>query len=145
MQTVSSIKSKKMMLWIIIVSAILLILLIVRLAVIQFVDGNKLKQLAYEQQTLNRKITSKRGTIYDATGKNILAQSSTVETVTVNSINIPEDKKELVSKALSDILELDYEETLKKVKKRSSIETIAKKVEKDKTNELRQWISSFRL
>ena len=64
MQTVSSIKSKKMMLWIIIVSAILLILLIVRLAVIQFVDGNKLKQLAYEQQTLNRKITSKRGKIY---------------------------------------------------------------------------------
>ena len=139
MQTVSSIKNKKMMLWIIIVSAILLILLIIRLAVIQFVDGNKLKQMAYEQQTLNRKITSKRGTIYDATGKNILAQSSTVETVTVNSINIPEDKKELVSKALSDILELDYEETLKKVKKRSSIETIAKKVEKDKTNELRQW------
>lgn len=140
MQTVSSIKSKKMMLWIIIVSAILLILLIVRLAVIQFVDGNKLKQLAYEQQTLNRKITSKRGTIYDATGENILAQSSTVETVTVNSTNIPEDKKELVSKALSDILELDYEETLKKVQKRSSIETIAKKVEKDKTNELRQWM-----
>lgn len=140
MQTVSSIKNKKMMLWIIIVSAILLILLIIRLAVIQFVDGNKLKQMAYEQQTLNRKITSKRGTIYDATGKNILAQSSTVETVTVNSINIPEDKKELVSKALSDILELDYEETLKKVKKRSSIETIAKKVEKDKTNELRQWM-----
>ena len=101
MQTVSSIKSKKMMLWIIIVSAILLILLIVRLAVIQFVDGNKLKQLAYEQQTLNRKITSKRGTIYDATGENILAQSSTVETVTVNSTNIPEDKKELVSQALS--------------------------------------------
>ena len=46
----------------------------------------------------------------------------------------------MVSKALSDILELDYEETLKKVQKRSSIETIAKKVEKDKTNELRQWM-----
>ena len=140
MQTVSSIKSKKMMLWIIIVSAILLILLIVRLAVIQFVDGNKLKQLAYEQQTLNRKITSKRGTIYDATGENILAQSSTVETVTVNSTNIPEDKKELVSKALSDILELDYEETLKKVQKRSSIETIAKKVEEDKITTLKTWM-----
>ena len=140
MQTVCSIKNKKMMIWIIAVSSILLILLIVRLAVIQFVDGNKLKQMAYEQQTLNRKVTSKRGTIYDASGKNILAQSSTVETVTVNSINIPDDKKELVSKALSDILGLDYEETLKKVKKRSSIETIAKKVEKDKTNELREWM-----
>ena len=109
MQTVCSIKNKKMMLWIIIVSAFLLVLLIVRLAIIQFVDGNKLKQMAYEQQTLNRKITSKRGTIYDATGKNVLAQSSTVETVTVNSINIPEDKKESVSRALSEILDIDYE------------------------------------
>ena len=140
MQTVCSIKNKKMMLWIIIVSAFLLVLLIVRLAVIQFVDGNKLKQMAYEQQTLNRKITSKRGTIYDATGKNVLAQSSTVETVTVNSINIPEDKKESVSRALSEILDVDYEKTLKKLKKRSSIETIAKKVDKEKTNELRKWM-----
>ena len=140
MQTVCSIKNKKMMLWIIIVSAFLLFALIVRLGIIQFVDGNKLKQMAYEQQTLNRKITSKRGTIYDATGKNILAQSSTVETVTVNSTNIPEDKKEIVSKALSEILNVDYEKTLKKVKKRSSIETIAKKVDKEKTNELRKWM-----
>ena len=140
MQTVCSIKNKKMMLWIIIVSAFLLVLLIVRLAIIQFVDGNKLKQMAYEQQTLNRKITSKRGTIYDATGKNVLAQSSTVETVTVNSINIPEDKKESVSRALSEILDIDYEKTLKKIKKRSSIETIAKKVDKEKTNELRKWM-----
>lgn len=140
MQTVCSIKNKKMMLWIIIVSAFLLVLLIVRLAIIQFVDGNKLKQMAYEQQTLNRKITSKRGTIYDATGKNVLAQSSTVETVTVNSINIPEDKKESVSRALSEILDIDYEKTLKKIKKRSSIETIAKKLDKEKTNELRKWM-----
>ena len=51
MQTVCSIKNKKMMIWIIIISSLLLILLIVRLAVIQFVDGNKLKQMAYEQQT----------------------------------------------------------------------------------------------
>ena len=140
MQTTCSIKNKKMMMWVIIISTILLILLIIRIAVIQFIDGNKLKQMAYEQQTLNRKITSKRGTIYDASGENVLAKSSTVETVTVNSTNIPEDKKEMVSKALAEILEVDYETTLKKVKKRSSIESIAKKVEKDKTNKLRQWM-----
>ena len=72
-------------------------------------------------------------------GKKYIAQSSTVETVTVNSINIPDDKKELVSKALSDILGWIMRK-LKKSKKRSSIETIAKKVEKDKTNELREWM-----
>ena len=97
-------------------------------------------KLAYEQQTLDRKINPKRGTIYDATGKNILAVSSTVETVTVNPGNISTENKEKVAKVLSDIFELDYETVLKKVKKRSSIETIVKKVEKEKTDELRKWM-----
>ena len=140
MQTTCSIKNKKMMMWAIIIALVLMFLLIIRIAVIQFIDGDKLKQMAYEQQTLNRKITSKRGTIYDASGEIVLAKSSTVETVTVNSTNIPEDKKEMVSKALSEILDVDYETTLKKVNKRSSIETIAKKVDKDKTDELRKWM-----
>ena len=140
MQTTCSIKNKKMMMWAIIIALVLMFLLIIRIAVIQFVDGDKLKQMAYEQQTLNRKITSKRGTIYDASGEIVLAKSSTVETVTVNSTNIPEDKKDMVSKALSEILDVDYETTLKKVNKRSSIETIAKKVDKDKTDELRKWM-----
>lgn len=140
MQIRCNIKNKKMMLWLIIISLIILILLIIRLAVIQFVDGNKLKEMAYEQQTLNRKITSKRGTIYDSTGKNILAQSSTVETVTVNSMNIPSERKEELAKAFSDILGVDYDEVLKKLNKKSSIETIAKKVEKSYTDELRKWM-----
>lgn len=36
---------------------------------------------------------------------------------------------------------MDYEKVLKKVKKRSSIETIVKKVDKDKADELRIWMS----
>ena len=47
-------------------------------------------------------------------GKNVLAVSATVETVTINPINIPEEQKEKVAKAFSDIFELDYEKTLKK-------------------------------
>ena len=73
-------------------------------------------------------------------GKNVLAVSSTVETVTINPINIPEEHKEKVAKAFCDIFELDYEKTLKKVKKRSSIETIVKKVDKEKTDKLRIWM-----
>ena len=34
----------------------------------------------------------------------------------------------------------EYEKVLKKVTKRSSIETISKKVEKEKTDELRKWM-----
>ena len=132
--------SKKKMRNVLFISFLIIICLIVRLGYIQLIQGKELAKLAYEQQTLNRKINPKRGTIYDATGKNILAISSTVETVTVNPGNISAENKEKVAKALSDIFELDYETVLKKVKKRSSIETIVKKVEKEKTDELREWI-----
>ena len=92
------------------------------------------------QQTLDRSINPKRGTIYDATGKNILAISSSVETVTVNPGNIKKEDKEKVAKKLSELFELDYETVLKKVTKRRSIETIVKKVDKEKTDELRRWM-----
>ena len=48
-------------------------------------------------------------------GKNVLAVSSTVETITVNPVNISKEDKEKVARALSDIFETDYEKTLKKV------------------------------
>ena len=119
---------------------IVLILLIVRIGYIQLIQGSQLRELAYEQQTLDRYINPKRGTIYDATGKNILAVSSTVESVTVNPVNIDKKDKEKVAKALAEILELDYENILKKVNKRISIETIAKRVDKEKTDKLRVWM-----
>ena len=107
---------------------LIILILIGRLGFIQFIQGEELSSLAYEQQTLDRKINPKRGTLYDATGKKVLAVSSTVETVTINPGNISKENKEKVAKKLSELFELDYEKTLKKVTKRSSIETIAKKV-----------------
>lgn len=92
----------------------ILVLLIGRIGYIQIIQGRRLRYLAYEQQTLDRYINPKRGTIYDATGKNILAVSSTVESVTVNPSNIDKKDKEKVARVLSDIFELDYETVLKK-------------------------------
>ena len=75
---------KKKMRNILFISFIIIVILIGRVGYIQLLQGKELSTLAYEQQTLDRTINPKRGTIYDATGKNILAVSSTVETVTVN-------------------------------------------------------------
>ncbi len=122
------------------ISFLICILLIVRIGVIQFVQGAELQTMAYMQQTLNRKINPKRGTIWDATEKTMLAVSASVETVTINPENIKKEDKEKAARVLSDIFELDYENVLKKVNKNSSIETIAKKVEKDKTDKLRIWM-----
>ena len=133
-------RRKRMKVWIFVV-CLIGVLFMGRIGWIQFVMGDELRQMAYTQQTLDRSVNPKRGTIYDAMGKNILAISSTVNTITVNPTNISKNDKEKVSKALSDIFDLDYEKVLKKVKKRSSIETIVKKVDKDKADELRIWMS----
>lgn len=131
---------KKRMRNAIIVVFLVATLMIGRIAWIQFIDGDRLKYMAYVQHTLDRKINPKRGTIYDATGTKVLAVSATVRTITVNPVNIAKEDKEKVAKALSEIFNVDYETTLKKVSKRSSIETIARKVEKEQADELMRWM-----
>ena len=85
------------------IAFLLMTLLIGRIGFIQFVQGKELSEMAYEQQTLDRSINPKRGTIYDCTGENILAVSSTVETVTVNPTNIKSEDKEKVAKKIYKI------------------------------------------
>ena len=136
----TKLSSKKKMRNILFISFLIITCLVGRLGYIQLIKSEELSSLAYQQQTLNRNINPKRGTIYDATGKTALAVSSTVETVSVNPGNIAEENKEKVAKELSTLFELDYETVLKKVKKRSSIETIVKKVDKEKTDQLRIWM-----
>lgn len=138
----ANISRKRRITYSLFVSFTILALLIVRIGFIQLVQGEELKTMAYKQQSIDRVINPKRGTIYDATGKNILAVSATVETVTINPLNIKEEDKEKTAKFLSDLFGLDYEKILKKVKKRSSIETIAKKIDKEKTDELRIWMKN---
>ncbi len=129
-----------------IVIIIILVLLLGRIGYIQFVDGAYLTELAYQQQTINQILSPKRGNIYDSTGK-ALAISAQVDTITINPTKIVGDTdeetqalKETVAKGLSDIFELDYEETLEKVNSDSQVETIIKKVEQEKVDELEAWM-----
>lgn len=121
---------------------IVFVLFTIRLAYIQFVWGAELSEKAWEQQSQSRSITAKRGTIYDSTGKYILAENSSVESISINPTNIPQEIKDKVAHALCDIFELDYEKISKKVHKRSSIESIVKKVDKSKADELRNWMDT---
>ena len=122
------INNKKKMLRALFVVFLVLTILTGRISYIQFAQGANLQKLAYEQQVQERLISAKRGIIYDSTEKYMLAISSTVSTVTVNPTNIIEKDKEKVASKLSDLFNLDYETVLKKVSKRSSIETFVKKV-----------------
>ena len=139
MQTIN-LKNKKKMRNTLFIAFLILLLLLSRICYIEFIQGKELQVLAYEQQVQKRAVNPRRGTIYDSSEKYTLAISSTAYTVSVNPTNIPSDKKELIAKKLTEIFDLDYETVLKKVSKRSSIETIIKKIEKDKADELRTWL-----
>lgn len=133
---------KRRMRFALICSTIIFLGLATRVGYIQFFEGEKLQQMAYLQQTLNRNINPKRGTIYDSSGKVALATSSSVETITVNPVNIPSNEKEKVATELTQLFNLKYEDVLKKVNKKTAIETIAKKVDKNQTKELRLWMET---
>lgn len=124
---------------------LVLILLIGRIGYIQFIQGGSLQVLAYEQQVQRRAVNSKRGTIYDATGKYILAVSSTAYTITANPTNISEKNKEIIARKIADMFSLDYEKTLKKLKKRSSIEIIVKKIDETQADEFRKWLQENKI
>ena len=126
--------------------------LIFRIGYIQFVNGSEYKESAYKQQTINRIISPKRGTIYDATGKS-LAISANVDTITINpKLIVVKDsdpevaeiktnaRKEKVAQAFADIFGLDYDTMLEKVNSSASLETIIKKVEQNKVDELKNWM-----
>jgi len=130
---------------------ILFLLLIFRLIWLQFVQGSDLKEQAYNQQTTDQIISTSRGTIYDSTGKT-LAISTPTDTVTINPKKIvgsndeeTKAKKEKVAKAFSEIFELDYNETLEKVNSTSNVQTIAKKVDKDKIDKLKEWMETEKI
>jgi len=122
----------------------ILALLIIRLFWIQFIDGAWLKEKAYRQQTSSTLISPDRGSILDVNGK-YLAKSEPVDTISINPSKISKENKTLVAKGLSEIFELDYEETLTKVNSSSSVETIIKKVENDKVEELKKWMTDNKI
>lgn len=143
--------SKKYLRNMLIVIITLFVLLTSRLFFLQIVDGEHLTNLAVEQQTTSEIISSKRGNIYDSTGV-ALAKSETVDTISINPKKIVKKKdkdtkayKELVAKGLSNIFKLDYKETLAKVNSTASVETIVKKVEENKVNELKKWMKDNKI
>lgn len=131
---------------------VVFLIIIFRIGWLQFVEGASLKEMMYDQLITSEILTPKRGSIYDSTGKT-LAISAQVDTVSVDPrkfVQTDEDGdvdefktkayREKIAKSFSDIFELDYEETLNKISTDSSFVVIAKKVEKDKIDRLKEWM-----
>ena len=126
-------------------ATIMFCLLAVRLGYVQLYKGEYYKYKASNQQKKEENINPSRGTIYDAKGE-VLAQSVSVDSVFLNPGKVTYStsakvENEKIADGLSRIFSLDYEETLQKVSSNKSVVTIAKKVENDKIDELRKWMS----
>ena len=135
---IGKISIKRKMRNIMFLAILIMLFLVLRIFYLQFIKGKELKELANEQQTSDRKVNPKRGTIYSSNNV-ILAESSTVESITVNPKNIKE--KEKVAKKLSELFDLDYEKTLEKLNKNTAIQKIASKVDPSKAKDLRVWMN----
>lgn len=141
--TATGLNIKKREFFILLLLTVIVALLIFRVAWIQLVQGPQLQKMAIEQQTRDRIVNSKRGTIYDR-NKVELAVSISVETVSVIPKEVTQPEK--VAGKLCEILGMDYSDILKKVtNKASSIEIIKRKVEREQTDAIRRWISQEKI
>ena len=132
--------SPKRIIWVLLVLLVLMIALIGHVAVLQFVQGEKLQNLATSQQTLTKTISAKRGNIYDSTGE-VLAISYYTDKVYLNPEDLDQSNKELVAQGISDILGLDYNELLSKINSSTNRFLVASDVEQDAITKLREWNS----
>ena len=142
-------KGKKRLRTSLIIGFVLLILLVLRLCVLQFVQGSQLKEEAVQRQIANKVINPSRGTIYDSTGK-ILAKSTSVDTVYVNPPEVKyrdktEVNKEILAHKFSEIFELDYTETLDKLNTKTNSFKIVEKVDHEKIVLLESWLSDNKI
>ena len=109
-------------------------LLIGRVAFIEFFRAEKWQEMAYEQQTRDRLITPKRGSILDRNGEGI-AMTETVNAVSVIPVQVRE--KEKTAKFLAEKLDLTYEEVLEKVSQKVALVRIKTKVDPELAAEIR--------
>ncbi len=119
--------------------------LIIRTGWIQFVQGDSLQAQATEQQTSDKIVNPKRGTIYDRNMK-ALAISASVKTVTANPREI--QKAHMVNAVavyLSRILEMEYEDVAKILNRDSSYEFIKRKVEIEKYKQIEELIADGKI
>ena len=128
--------------FILIVFVLLFIALFARFFYWQVVRAEELSQKAYMQQTKNSIISPKRGSIMDRNGV-VLARSVSVETISVTPKNVK--NKEKTAQGLSEILDLDYDTVLGKVNKTTVEEVIAKKLDKEVTDKIREWIKEEKI
>ncbi len=129
-----SFRAKKRLVLILILFVTSLVALAVRVCYIMLTKADDYQPLAYEQQTRDRLIAPKRGSILDRNGVGI-AVTESVSAVSV--INAQVKDKEGTARALSEILELDYDDVLEDIEERVALKRIKTKVDNETAAKIR--------
>ena len=110
----------------------------------QIVRGEDMSSAALNQSLHSTTLPAMRGTIYDATGTKVLAQSASVWTVVLEPAYLydDEDLRRTVSNGLAPILGLDAEDIYEKTGDGSSYYTVLKRqVETETRDQINQFLA----
>lgn len=138
-------KNKRRLVFVFVLTCLMCTALAFRVGWIQVVASERYAKLAVEQQTRDVPIPAKRGIIYDTNGKE-LAISAVTNSIwarpgVVKSAATEEKSQENLDKTasvLAEILEMDQEQVLKIISQNRSLVKVAKYVDKEKADQIRQ-------
>lgn len=132
---------KKKMLIVLIVCIVGFLYVLGHVVYWQLVRGAELSQAALEQQTRDKTISSKRGSILDRNG-NVLAASVAVETITASPVDVKKNDKSIeeISQGLATVLEMEYEDVYNKLNRDTSYVIIKRKVDKSVGDKVRAYL-----
>lgn len=107
----------------------------------QLIRGSDMTQAAVEQQTRDKTINSKRGSVLDRNG-NVLAASISVETLTASPVDVQKNDIGIneISVGLSEIIGDDYESIAKKLNQKLSYVVVKKKLDKEVADKVREYL-----
>jgi len=116
---------------------------VLRLGYLQIFKADELQSKAVNQQLTPAVLPAKRGTIYDVNGKT-LAESASVWKVVIAPVYLENDEdRRIVADGLAEILDLDKEKVFEKTKQNSYYVEIKKQVEKDKREEVLEFMDKI--
>ncbi len=113
----------------------------------QLVRGEELRSRAIDQSLISTELTPMRGTIYDASGTKVLAQSASVWTIALepNYIRNTDGDAEKIAEGLSEILGLEYDFVYNKTQQNSYFTYVKRKVETDVRDQILEMLEEKKI
>ena len=116
--------------------------LLVRLFILQVLDPQEYAARAADQQLRGATLPAARGEILSADGT-LLATSETCWTIRAAPRELADELVEPAARALSEILDIDYEETLEKLSQRTSNDCLlSRRVDRETADAVREWCTA---